>query len=390
MRAMLTRGRSLTVVATLLTTMLVPAQPAAAAVYPVRYTGGDGVALRWNANNDKMQPLRVIPEGTHVDVLCQAWSASVAGPRNNHIYDFIRHGDTLGWVPDAYMGTPAPANQYSAGIPRCEPGTSHIEQGRVWGVAVNGVHPWGSCQVQDFNKDIPNTGPWGWFIKANGHVVRQGMLGGWFDNGGAPGTLRCPTSPEYAHGNGARQNFQGGVLEWLPGMGNARIVRGTPAPTPTPTPAPTQPSQPSAQYPGWDAVCASKTNSKGGCYDADFKKDGTLNSPRGYAWRNCTDYVAWRAQLAGRAVPTDWSHARNWDDRAGSHRVHSTPQVGDIAQKDGGYGHVAWVVGIDSAAGVVVVDEYNWSVPKGSSYYDGKLHAGVRYPISRFRYIRLG
>jgi len=101
------------------------------------------------------------------------------------------------------------------------------------GQAQNDQHLWGDCLVQDFNN-----GPHGWVIVSTEppvdpldmpwpqHIVRNGMLFGWIDAGGAEGSLGCPTSDEYPWGGGARQDFESGSLVWLPGMDHARVEDG--------------------------------------------------------------------------------------------------------------------------------------------------------------------
>jgi hypothetical protein len=87
------------------------------------------------------------------------------------------------------------------------------------GYPQNGPHWWGSCVVQDFNG-----GPNGWVIVSYNHgtdIVRGGMLGGWLDNGGAPGALGCPTTQENGYTNGVKQDFVGGHLFWMSGMNHA-------------------------------------------------------------------------------------------------------------------------------------------------------------------------
>ena len=193
--------------------------------YRVSYTNGDGVAFRWSADvNDRKQPIHGAPEGATIQVLCQAWGRSPAGPRNNYIYDFILYNGERAYIPDAYVNTPAPANQFSP-IARCQPGSSDIQGGDIVGVATNDVHGWGPCTTQDFNQGVAGT-PWGWYIRSGrgntNQIVRNGMLYGWFDNGGAPGALSCPVNSEYPYKGGARQDFEGGWLEWCPGWDHAR------------------------------------------------------------------------------------------------------------------------------------------------------------------------
>jgi hypothetical protein len=207
-------------------TVVMTEEPAAAATYQVAFTGGDGVAFRWSANvNDKKQPIHGAPEGAAIEVLCQTWSPTVAGPRANHIFDFILYRGERAFVPDAYVNTPAPANQFSPGLARCQPGSSDIRNGDIVGVATNDAHGWGPCTVQDFNQSVPGT-PWGWYIRAGrgnlNQTVRNGMLWGWFDNGGAGGSLGCPVNDEYGYKGGSRQDFNGGWLLWCPGFDHSR------------------------------------------------------------------------------------------------------------------------------------------------------------------------
>src|SRR5581483_11955730 len=227
---------------------LVPSLAGAVGGYAVKWTGGVGVRLRWSAHNmDNKQPVHVAPEGAGIDVLCQTVGEPM-GSRANRIWDVISYRGEIAFVPDAYTSTPAPANQFTGGIPRCMPGNAFVQGNQIMGVAVNDVHGWGSCAAQDFSQNIPGF-PWGWFMRVGAgqpsHTVRNGMPWGYFDNGGAPGRLGCPTSDEYPYANGARQNFVGGQLEWYPGMNHARLVTGAvvpkPTPTTTPPPKPTTP-----------------------------------------------------------------------------------------------------------------------------------------------------
>lgn len=86
-------------------------------------------------------------------------------------------------------------------------------------------------------------------------------------------------------------------------------------------------------------------------------------SARGYDYRNCTDWVAYRIpQLVQKTVPRGWGNATNWDDAASAagYMVDMTPESGDIAEWDGTYGHVAVVESVN-ADGSVNVSEYNWN-----------------------------
>ena len=86
-------------------------------------------------------------------------------------------------------------------------------------------------------------------------------------------------------------------------------------------------------------------------------------SPYGYAYRNCTDYVAWKIQqVFGVTLPKTLGNANTWGPnlKADGYSYDSTPQVGDIAAWNyggGGFGHVAYVYAVNN--GVASLDEYN-------------------------------
>ena len=58
--------------------------------------------------------------------------------------------------------------------------------------------------------------------RASGLIVRNGMLWGWFDNGGGPGSLGCARGDEYGYQYGAKQDFDRGSLAWSKGMDHAQ------------------------------------------------------------------------------------------------------------------------------------------------------------------------
>jgi hypothetical protein len=98
---------------------------AAAAGYAVAYTDGDGVALRSApAANARLNPMVVWRDGTPVVIICQTWSADAVGPRANHIFDRVAYSGRAEatWLPDAYVSGTAAANQFTAGIARCDSG----------------------------------------------------------------------------------------------------------------------------------------------------------------------------------------------------------------------------------------------------------------------------
>lgn len=81
-----------------------------------------------------------------------------------------------------------------------------------------------------------------------------------------------------------------------------------------------------------------------------------------YAWGNCT-YWAFAMRLwAGSPIPTTWGNANTWDDRAvaDGYEVNHTPVAGAVFQTDAGdFGHVAYVIKIDSATGDWTISEMN-------------------------------
>jgi surface antigen len=81
-----------------------------------------------------------------------------------------------------------------------------------------------------------------------------------------------------------------------------------------------------------------------------------------YAWGNCT-YWAFAMRLwAGAPIPTTWGNANTWDDRAEAdgYIVNHTPSPGAIFQTDEGqYGHVAYVIKVDSDSGDWTISEMN-------------------------------
>ncbi|MCW2606966.1 MAG: N-acetylmuramoyl-L-alanine amidase [Frankiales bacterium] len=122
-------------------------------------------------------------------------------------------------------------------------------------------------------------------------------------------------------------------------------------------------------YPYRGAVCASTGSTSGSCPNYDWRVNGAEFDPWGFAFRNCTSWVAWRMRntngvdffngmRGGR-----WGNANTWDDnaRALGYAVDNRPAAGAIAQTDdGSFGHVAWVAAVNSD-GSVVVEDYNYA-----------------------------
>lgn len=81
-----------------------------------------------------------------------------------------------------------------------------------------------------------------------------------------------------------------------------------------------------------------------------------------YTWGNCTYWVFAMRLWSGRPIPNTWGNANTWDDRAevDGYIVNQTPAVGAVFQTDEGeWGHVAYVIGVDSVTGDWTISEMN-------------------------------
>lgn len=123
-------------------------------------------------------------------------------------------------------------------------------------------------------------------------------------------------------------------------------------------------------YPDWNMPCiapgVSYAKTSGSGYWCSGYRWGNLvtkaeNSVRGYGYRNCTDWVAWKVQSYLGKSPAGLGHAYSWDDRAPAkgYRVTSVPEPGMAAVWN--RGHVAFVESINSN-GTVNISEYNQSM----------------------------
>lgn len=138
-------------------------------------------------------------------------------------------------------------------------------------------------------------------------------------------------------------------------------------------------------YPNKDAYCVAPgdpddgTTSGSGewCDDYDWgywikNSSGQIignnqQSSRGYAFRNCTDWAAFRVKdLTGVEIPHGLGNAANWDNAAPSGwAITGTPEAGDLANSEttAPYGHVGVVekVNKDSSSKItsIEVSEYN-------------------------------
>jgi surface antigen len=84
------------------------------------------------------------------------------------------------------------------------------------------------------------------------------------------------------------------------------------------------------------------------------------SDPWHYDVRNCTSYVAWRINKETGLSIAGWGNANNWDNAAprAGFTVDHTPAVGSIAAWESYYGHVAYVVAVNSDQSVNV-EQYN-------------------------------
>jgi surface antigen len=112
----------------------------------------------------------------------------------------------------------------------------------------------------------------------------------------------------------------------------------------------------------------------------------TTHSPRGYSYRNCTDWVAWRLEQFGvpqglvLGLGNGGQWAANAAGRAGL-SVSSTPRRGDAAVQIGNPGHVAFVEAV-FADGAIRVSEYNKSFD--GSYDDTRIGTPAQLGFQAF------
>jgi surface antigen len=112
----------------------------------------------------------------------------------------------------------------------------------------------------------------------------------------------------------------------------------------------------------------------------------TAYSPRGYNYRNCTDWVAWRLEQLGvpdglvRGLGNGGQWAANAARRAGL-IVSSTPRRGDAAVTIGNPGHVAFVEAV-FADGAIRVSEYNQSFD--GTYADDRIGTPAQLGFEAF------
>jgi LGFP repeat len=191
---------------------------------------GIGVKLRGepltNTSNWEKGP----SDGATFRLLAQT-SGDPTGNRANTVWNFVQLADgRQGYIADTWATTPGVANQYYNPVPRCgaatapatpatqpQPVSAFTVNGTVMGVVTSPAHSWGACEVIDYNVGLSGS-PWGWFLRSRipggtYYVIRTGFWS-WYRANDGINRLGCPTGDEYAYGNGARQNFQKGILQW--------------------------------------------------------------------------------------------------------------------------------------------------------------------------------
>jgi surface antigen len=120
-------------------------------------------------------------------------------------------------------------------------------------------------------------------------------------------------------------------------------------------------------YPDMDAI---DCKDQFGIYA--YCKGGTYLSPRRFAYRNCTDLVAWRLGITYGYLkfPGGDGNARGWKQGAlnSGYQTSPTPRIGAVAWWWTGsandYGHVAVVIGVNPN-GTANIEEYNYLVKGG-------------------------
>jgi len=136
-------------------------------------------------------------------------------------------------------------------------------------------------------------------------------------------------------------------------------------------------------YPDASAPCEhAPFNVSGGCanYDWGYKHttnygDPSTNSERGYGYRNCTDYVAWKLGELGANVPHTLGNGGDWYSNVPENQRTLTPKAGDVAIKPSSktdiYGHIAYIVSVN-ADGTITVSEYNHDAKGNGDIRTGK------------------
>ncbi|WP_141212375.1 CHAP domain-containing protein [Enemella evansiae] len=196
-----------------------------------------------------------------------------------------------------------------------------------------------------------------WSPGSGPNPVRGAIFNKYGELGWETGTLGYPTSAESAPSGGKiTQKFQGGELVFDQATGQV-----------------TQPGAGGGTGGGIPLVPGSYPDANAYACGSLWCKNGSVYSERGFAYRNCTDFAAWkRGMVWSEIAPRSGDgNARGW--RQGwverGRTVSSTPKVGAIAwwaasSTSSGYGHTAIVTAVNPD-GTASVEEYNWATPGG-------------------------
>lgn len=111
----------------------------------------------------------------------------------------------------------------------------------------------------------------------------------------------------------------------------------------------------------------------------DDESGSNIYSSRGYAYRNCTDYVAWKLQSLGvpNSLTSGLGNGGQWAANAANKAGLSTgdtAEAGAAAVMVGNPGHVAYVESVN-ANGTITVSEYNFD-------YQGDPHVRTGMPAA--------
>lgn len=118
-------------------------------------------------------------------------------------------------------------------------------------------------------------------------------------------------------------------------------------------------------------------------------KDGDAYSERRYAYRNCTDYVAWKLETLGvqASFVRGLGNANEWVSNATAKKidVSTVPTYGSVAVSYGGtHGHVAFVEKVvkSGTKRTITTSEYNWPTTDGlldGAYHERTTIAGEKF-----------
>ena len=127
--------------------------------------------------------------------------------------------------------------------------------------------------------------------------------------------------------------------------------------------------------------------------------DPSTYSIRGYGYRNCTDWVAWRVQNISNGavgIARGLGNANAWPGKFPISAQSTTAKPGDIAVSTSGiYGHVAFVESVSPDGSTMTVSEYNEdsqgdgdqrTIPASGSEFTDFINVGVNLAGSGSNY----